>query len=112
MTNASTAPRVADTIETGVPSAVPNSSPLAAASSGPGNSVHVSRAETATKAGTAAAPSGSIASRTRPGEIEPVNATTTKRTQTPAASATSRRRAGPGGTYATPRSTAAGGCAA
>ena len=43
-------------IDTTVPSAVPNSSPLAAASTGPGNSTTVSDADTRTNATGATAP--------------------------------------------------------
>ena len=111
MQNASTAPSVADAIATGVPSAVPNSRPLAPASSGPGNSAQVSSALARMKAGTAAAPSGSIASRTRSDDSPPLVATSAKaipsrrdeRGDAPAGGA-------PG--HAAPRTTATGGCAA
>ena len=45
---ASDAPSVAETIATGVPSAVPNSSPAAPARSGPGNIAHGQAATTTT----------------------------------------------------------------
>ena len=54
--NATVAPSVADAIDTGVPSAVPNSSPLAAARTVPGKSTTVSDAETAMKTIGPAAP--------------------------------------------------------
>ena len=54
--NAIVAPSVADAIDTGVPSAVPKSSPLAAARTGPGNSTTVSDAEIAMNTSGPAAP--------------------------------------------------------
>src|SRR4051812_38275125 len=72
--NASVAPSVAAQIETGVPSAVPNSRPLAAASTGPGKSTTVSDAETAMNTSGPAAPKPSIQPRTRLAESDPESA--------------------------------------
>src|SRR5215210_8902041 len=66
--NAQHAPSVAAVSETGKPSAVPNSSPLAPASTGPGDSAHVSAADTTMKTIGAATPKPSIQSRTRAAE--------------------------------------------
>src|SRR5215210_345545 len=66
--NAQHAPSVAAVSETGKPSAVPNSSPLAPASTGPGNSAHVSAADTTMKTSGAATPKPSTQSRTRAAE--------------------------------------------
>src|ERR687889_1785200 len=74
--NASVAPSVADAIETGVPSAVPNSRPLAAASTGPGNSTTVSDAETAMNTSGPTTPNPSIQPRTRPADSDPDRAKT------------------------------------
>src|SRR3954447_7376518 len=90
MQNASVAPSVAEQIETGVPSAVPNSSPLAAASTGPGKRTTVSAAETRMKTSGAPAPKPSTHPRTRPAEIEPEMAST--RTNVASAIASPPRR--------------------
>src|SRR5215210_7802472 len=94
------APSTAPASVTGKPSAVPNSSPLAPASSGPGNISGVSSEETATNASGAAGPIPSTQPRTSPtqprtapGVGRTTSSTTAIATATPRPSAARRRRA-------------------
>ncbi len=76
MLAASDAPSVAEQIATGVPSAVPNSSPDAPARIGPGNMRHVSAAAHTMKTSGATAPKPSTQSSTFSGESDPDSART------------------------------------
>src|SRR4051812_5420389 len=87
------APSVAALSETGKPSAVPNSSPLAPASTGLGNSAQVSAAETTMNTSGAATPKPSTQSRTPWAENPLVNATAASAAASPAPSAPSRSQA-------------------
>src|SRR5215210_2340449 len=91
--NAHEAPSVAAISETGNPSAVPNSSPLAPASTGLGNSTQVSAAETRTNTTGAATPKPSTQSRTRSAEKPLVAPSTTTAAASASASAASRSQA-------------------
>src|SRR3954468_126399 len=91
--NASVAPSVAAAIETGVPRAVPNSSPLVAARIGPGNSTTVRHAETAMNTNGAAAPWTSSQPRTRAADSEPEKANSATKAASVTASSASRSTA-------------------
>src|SRR4051794_4944982 len=80
-------------IEIGVPSAVPNSRPLAPASSGPGNNATVSNEDRQMNTTGPAAPTPSTQSRTRSGLSDPLSARTATSEPRTAASAPSRTRA-------------------
>jgi hypothetical protein len=86
------APSVADTIDTDVPSAVPKSSPLAPASSGPGKRATVRHALMGTKSSGPAAPSESTRSRTVSADSERLRATMRKAAPTSAAKVSRRSR--------------------
>jgi hypothetical protein len=87
-----TAASVAAVIVSGVPSAVPKSNPLAAASSCPGKNAHDRAADTRMKMGGAHPPVSSTKWRTRSGECEIVTSASTAIAATPRATSASRSR--------------------